>query len=172
MRRILFTAKHSWTVLRMSRHYLLAVICRSRGLLSANEKEGNIHRMISAFLGSQLHKKYYLTLDENFLTSATIPRENAKNALIRRRDDNPSTQTIPQFLTRTILLTVSGLENKPGSCGILFSGKSARFCQGLYFRMKDLVFKGQRPYDSEPLEKFLRQEFGESVTMTSVLHPR
>lgn len=51
-------------------------------------------------------------------------------------------------------------------------GKSARYCQGLYFRMKDLVFEGQRPYDSEPLEKFLKQEFGESVKMTSVLHPR
>jgi len=38
--------------------------------------------------------------------------------------------------------------------------------------MKDLVFKGQRPYDSEPLEKFLKQEFGESIKMTSVLHPR
>ena len=38
--------------------------------------------------------------------------------------------------------------------------------------MKDLVFRGQRPYDSEPLEKFLRQEFGEDVKMTSVLHPR
>ncbi|XP_074620294.1 85/88 kDa calcium-independent phospholipase A2-like [Acropora palmata] len=51
-------------------------------------------------------------------------------------------------------------------------GKSARCCQGLYFRMKDLVFRGQRPYDSEPLEKFLRQEFGEDVKMTSVLYPR
>ena len=51
-------------------------------------------------------------------------------------------------------------------------GKSARYCQGLYFRMKDLVFKGPRPYDSEPLEKFLRQEFGETVKMTSVQHPR
>ena len=38
--------------------------------------------------------------------------------------------------------------------------------------MKDLVFRGQRPYDSEPLEKFLRQEFGEDVKMTSVLYPR
>ena len=38
--------------------------------------------------------------------------------------------------------------------------------------MKDLVFKGPRPYGSEPLEKFLRQEFGESVKMKSVLHPR
>lgn len=51
-------------------------------------------------------------------------------------------------------------------------GKPVRCCQGLYFRMKDLVFKGQRPYDSEPLEKFLRQELGENVKMTSVLHPR
>lgn len=51
-------------------------------------------------------------------------------------------------------------------------GKSARYCQGLYFRMKDLVFKGPRPYDSEPLERFLRQEFGDNVKMTSILHPR
>ena len=41
----------AWFQLRMSRilfaakHYLLAVICWSRGGLSANEKEGKIHRM-------------------------------------------------------------------------------------------------------------------------------
>ena len=32
----------------------------------------------------------------------------AKNALIRRRGVRPSSQTIPQSLTRTSLLTVSG----------------------------------------------------------------
>ena len=42
--RILFTAKQRWTTLHMSRplfvgSYLQAVICRSRGGLSANEKE-------------------------------------------------------------------------------------------------------------------------------------
>ena len=37
----IFAAKHSWTTFRMRRPfiYLLAVICRSRGGLQANEKE-------------------------------------------------------------------------------------------------------------------------------------
>ena len=41
-RRILFAAEHSWTTLCMSRKYLLAVICRSRGGLLADEKEEEI----------------------------------------------------------------------------------------------------------------------------------
>ena len=41
MSRILFAVKHSQTTLRMSRPLLLAVICRSRGGLSANVKEEN-----------------------------------------------------------------------------------------------------------------------------------
>ena len=53
----------------------------------------------SAFLGKNL-------LGENYL----LPRENVENALTRRRVDL-SNQTTPQFLTRTSLLTVSGLGN-------------------------------------------------------------
>ena len=39
MTRILFAAKHSTTTLSMSRPLFLAIICRSRGRLSADEKE-------------------------------------------------------------------------------------------------------------------------------------
>ena len=39
MCRILFAARHNWTPLRMSTPLFVAVICRSRGGLSANEKE-------------------------------------------------------------------------------------------------------------------------------------
>ena len=48
MSKILFAAKHSWTTLRMSRP-LFAGSYRSRGGLSANEKEKNLHRMIIRF---------------------------------------------------------------------------------------------------------------------------
>lgn len=42
----------------------------------------------------------------------------------------------------------------------------------LYFRMKEQVFKGSRPYESGPLEEFLKNEFGENTKMTDVAHPR
>ncbi|XP_058238042.1 85/88 kDa calcium-independent phospholipase A2 isoform X3 [Hemibagrus wyckioides] len=51
-------------------------------------------------------------------------------------------------------------------------GKSMDYLRRLYFRMKDEVFKGSRPYESAPLEDFLKQEFGEDTKMTDVRHPK
>ncbi|XP_027024276.2 85/88 kDa calcium-independent phospholipase A2 isoform X2 [Tachysurus fulvidraco] len=51
-------------------------------------------------------------------------------------------------------------------------GKSMEYLRCLYFRMKDQVFKGSRPYESAPLEDFLKQEFGEETKMTDVRHPK
>ncbi|XP_074647168.1 85/88 kDa calcium-independent phospholipase A2-like [Tubulanus polymorphus] len=51
-------------------------------------------------------------------------------------------------------------------------GKSVRYTQGLYFRLKDSVFCGKRPYPSEPLENFLKKEFGEHTKMNEVTKPR
>ncbi|KAM9493755.1 85/88 kDa calcium-independent phospholipase A2 isoform 2-T2 [Clarias gariepinus] len=51
-------------------------------------------------------------------------------------------------------------------------GKSMEYLRCLYFRMKDQVFKGSRPYESAPLEDFLKQEFGENTKMTDVRHPK
>ena len=42
MCRILFATRNSWTALRSSRPLCVAVICRSRGGLSANEKKKKI----------------------------------------------------------------------------------------------------------------------------------
>ncbi len=47
-----------------------------------------------------------------------------------------------------------------------------RYLQGLYFQLKDEVFSGKRPYPSEPLEKFLKKEFGESTHMTEKENPK
>ena len=47
-----------------------------------------------------------------------------------------------------------------------------RYAQGLYFRLKDEVFKGKRPYDSEPLESFMKKEFGETTRMSEKEYPR
>ena len=44
--------------------------------------------------------------------------------------------------------------------------------QQLYFRFKDQVFVGSRPYPSEPFEEFLKLEFGEDTKMTSIKYPR
>ncbi|KAL2087036.1 hypothetical protein ACEWY4_018095 [Coilia grayii] len=51
-------------------------------------------------------------------------------------------------------------------------GKSMQYLRCLYFRMKEQVFKGSRPYESAPLEDFLKKEFGEDTKMTDVKHPR
>ncbi|XP_002119484.2 85/88 kDa calcium-independent phospholipase A2-like [Ciona intestinalis] len=52
----------------------------------------------------------------------------------------------------------------------LVMGKSAIEAQRLYFRFKDKVFVGSRPYNSEPMEDFLKKEFGEDTTMESLQH--
>ncbi|XP_066291768.1 85/88 kDa calcium-independent phospholipase A2-like isoform X3 [Branchiostoma lanceolatum] len=51
-------------------------------------------------------------------------------------------------------------------------GKTARYCRCLYFRLKNEVFKGSRPYSSDALEGFLKEEYGENTKMTDVTHPK
>ncbi|XP_065115851.2 85/88 kDa calcium-independent phospholipase A2-like [Paramisgurnus dabryanus] len=51
-------------------------------------------------------------------------------------------------------------------------GKSMEYLRCLYFRMKEEVFKGPRPYESGPLEDFLKKEFGENTKMADVTHPK
>uniref|UniRef100_A0A7M4FQ74 phospholipase A2 n=1 Tax=Crocodylus porosus TaxID=8502 RepID=A0A7M4FQ74_CROPO len=51
-------------------------------------------------------------------------------------------------------------------------GKSMDYLRCLYFRMKDEVFRGSRPYESEPLNEFLKREFGEHTKMTEVQKPK
>ncbi|KAM4585222.1 85/88 kDa calcium-independent phospholipase A2 isoform 3-T4 [Odontesthes bonariensis] len=54
----------------------------------------------------------------------------------------------------------------------IIHGKSMEYLRCLYFRMKEQVFKGSRPYESAPLEDFLKKEFGENTKMTDVRFPR
>ncbi|XP_067128398.1 85/88 kDa calcium-independent phospholipase A2 [Centruroides vittatus] len=51
-------------------------------------------------------------------------------------------------------------------------GKSISECRCLYFRLKDKVFVGARPYVSENLEKFLQSELGENTRMSEIKYPR
>ncbi|NXP32595.1 PLPL9 phospholipase, partial [Leiothrix lutea] len=51
-------------------------------------------------------------------------------------------------------------------------GKPMDYMRCLYFRMKDMVFRGSRPYESEPLDEFLKKEFGENTKMTDVRKPK
>lgn len=55
---------------------------------------------------------------------------------------------------------------------IIFTGKSLLECQCIYFRLKEQVFKGKRPYNSEPLEKILQYVLGEHTVMTEIKHPK
>ncbi|KAK1341605.1 hypothetical protein QTO34_018020 [Cnephaeus nilssonii] len=54
----------------------------------------------------------------------------------------------------------------------VFLGKSMVYMRGVYFRMKDEVFRGSRPYESGPLEEFLKREFGEHTKMTDIKKPK
>ena len=38
--------------------------------------------------------------------------------------------------------------------------------------MKDEVFKGSRPYNSQPFENMLKREFGESTMMADIKSPK
>ncbi|XP_070580941.1 85/88 kDa calcium-independent phospholipase A2-like [Ptychodera flava] len=51
-------------------------------------------------------------------------------------------------------------------------GRSLREIQGFYFKLKNEVFQGKRPYASEPLERVMKEEFGEHTTMDAVQHPK
>lgn len=51
-------------------------------------------------------------------------------------------------------------------------GRSANECRKLYFKLKDRIFIGSRPYESDPLERFLQKELGEDVRMGDIKKPR
>lgn len=59
------------------------------------------------------------------------------------------------------ILALAVLHNKPMA-----------YMRGVYFRMKDEVFRGSRPYESGPLEEFLKREFGEHTKMTDIKKPK
>lgn len=54
----------------------------------------------------------------------------------------------------------------------LAAGKSLRECQALYFRLKDEAFVGTRPYDSEALEKVLKESLGAETVMSDIKKPK
>nr|XP_021524411.1 85/88 kDa calcium-independent phospholipase A2 isoform X5 [Aotus nancymaae] len=54
----------------------------------------------------------------------------------------------------------------------ILHNKSMAYMRSVYFRMKDEVFRGSRPYESGPLEEFLKREFGEHTKMTDVKKPK
>ncbi|XP_055336458.1 85/88 kDa calcium-independent phospholipase A2-like [Paramacrobiotus metropolitanus] len=54
----------------------------------------------------------------------------------------------------------------------LAKGYNVRECMALYFRMKDLVFSGRRPYRSEPLEEMLKDLYGPETPMSAIDKPK
>lgn len=52
------------------------------------------------------------------------------------------------------------------------AGRNARYCMGLYFRLKNSVFCGSKPYSSEVFDKILKEEFGEETLMSELPFPR
>ncbi|XP_046872867.1 85/88 kDa calcium-independent phospholipase A2 isoform X1 [Hypomesus transpacificus] len=74
--------------------------------------------------------------------------------------------------TRELFDWVSGTSTGGILALAIVHGKSMEYLRCLYFRMKEQVFKGSRPYESAPLEDFLKKEFGENTKMTDVRSPR
>lgn len=54
----------------------------------------------------------------------------------------------------------------------LATGKTTSHCLRLYFRLKDKIFIGTRPHDSDALEKLLKQELGEDTKMCDIEYPK
>lgn len=54
----------------------------------------------------------------------------------------------------------------------LAAGKSLRECQALYFRIKENAFVGSRPYNSEGLEKVLKECLGAQTVMANIVKPK
>ncbi|KAL8601522.1 hypothetical protein ACOMHN_000464 [Nucella lapillus] len=51
-------------------------------------------------------------------------------------------------------------------------GFPLHYIKGLFVRMKDEVFKGNRPYNSAPFENMLKREFGETTVMAEIKSPK
>ncbi|KRT82914.1 Ankyrin repeat-containing protein [Oryctes borbonicus] len=54
----------------------------------------------------------------------------------------------------------------------LASGKTAKECLGLYFRYKDRMFPGNRPYPSKPLEEMLEEMLGSDTYLQDIQIPK
>ncbi|XP_067929343.1 85/88 kDa calcium-independent phospholipase A2-like [Watersipora subatra] len=54
----------------------------------------------------------------------------------------------------------------------LTQGRDARYCLGLYFKLKNQVFCGGKPYSADILEAVLKEEFGENTLMSELPSPR
>lgn len=55
---------------------------------------------------------------------------------------------------------------------IKISGKSLHECLCLYFRLKQLVFQGSKPYPSEVLESMLQKTLGADTCMSDIKNPK
>lgn len=51
-------------------------------------------------------------------------------------------------------------------------GKTLRECQALYFRIKEEAFIGMRPYNSEDLERVLKDSLGAETVMSDIERPK
>ncbi|CAH1738202.1 unnamed protein product [Aphis gossypii] len=54
----------------------------------------------------------------------------------------------------------------------LACGKSLHECLCLYFKLKQLVFQGSKPYQSEVLENMLQETLGVNTYMSDIKHPK
>ena len=55
---------------------------------------------------------------------------------------------------------------------LLSLGHTTQECRRLYFKLKDKVFVGRRPYESESLEKFLQEYLGKNIRMSDIRKPK
>jgi len=56
-----------------------------------------------------------------------------------------------------------------GICALAFAlERSSKEVRNLYFRLKDKIFTGSRPYDEKVFEQFLKKEFGSETRMSDI----
>lgn len=56
-----------------------------------------------------------------------------------------------------------------GICALAFAlERSSKDVRNMYFRLKDKIFTGSRPYDEKVFEQFLKKEFGSETKMSDI----
>uniref|UniRef100_A0A6Q2ZAC3 phospholipase A2 n=1 Tax=Esox lucius TaxID=8010 RepID=A0A6Q2ZAC3_ESOLU len=148
------------------------------GLLAARSSKGSNRKVLLDMLCSVGVQRCAPPLSPLDLHSPSTPKKVASS---------PGIGKAPRLVLIQLLIALEKEAGRPikelfdwvsgtSTGGILalaiVHGKNMEYLRCLYFRMKEQVFQGSRPYESAPLEDFLKKEFGEDTRMTDVRHPR
>lgn len=136
----------------------------------------------SATIGTLLKAPDMMDSTTSTTTSTTTIKRRSKECLLSLDGGGIRGLVLIQFLiaiekfagcpVRELFDWIAGTSTGGILALAIVHGKPMDYMRCMYFRMKDEVFRGSRPYSAEPLEEFLKKEFGEDTKMTDVQTPR